>query len=317
MNKQYLLDVVIPCYCEEETIPHTVPELINFLNTCIKSSEFGMQSFRLILVDDGSKDRTWSIIKDFTEKLPVKGIKLSRNYGHQSAMLAGLTIADADVVLTIDADLQDDISTIGEMLKAYQEGVDLALGVRSSRGNDSVIKKSTAIGYYKLMRAMGVNIIEDHADFRLMSRRSLDVLLAHQEVNLFLRGVIPSIGFPTKIIHYERQDREFGETRYTLRKMLGLAINGITSFSVVPLRFVAFTGAAFSFAAFVGVFWVIIVRVFFYGDVVPGWASIALPILFLGGVQLFSLGIVGEYIGKIYLEVKKRPRFVIEATTND
>lgn len=271
-----------------------------------------MEAFRLILVDDGSKDTTWPLIEQLAASHPVNGIKLSRNYGHQNAMLTGLSNTDNEVVLTIDADLQDDLNAITDMLKAYQGGAELALGVRSSRGNDTGFKRSSASSYYKLMKALGVNIIEDHADFRLMSRKSLTALLAHEEVNLFLRGIIPTIGFSTSIIYYERQDREYGETKYTLRKMLSLALNGITSFSVAPLRLVTVLGLAVSAAAFIAALWVIFVKVFYYGHAVPGWASTVLPILFLGGIQLLSLGVIGEYIGKIYLEVKKRPRFLIE-----
>lgn len=310
----YCLDVVIPCFNEEDTIPHTIPRLHNFLEGLTCHDDIHMTSFRLILIDDGSKDKTWEIIEDLSKNLPVQGIKLSRNYGHQNAMLAGITNSDANAVLTIDADLQDDLNAIIDMIKSYQAGSDLALGVRSSRGNDKKFKKRTAIGYYKLMKALDVNIIEDHADFRLMSRRSLNALLAHGEVNLFLRGIIPTIGFPTSIIYYERQDREYGETKYTLRKMLGLAINGVTSFSVTPLRLVTALGLGVSAAAFVAAFWVIFVKVFYFGHAVPGWASTVLPVLFLGGIQLLCLGIIGEYIGKIYLEVKRRPRFIIEKT---
>ncbi len=273
-----------------------------------------MNSFRLILVDDGSKDTTWQLIEKLAASHPIHAIKLSRNYGHQNAMLAGLSNSDSEVILTMDADLQDDLNAITSMLKAYQGGADLALGVRSSRGSDTAFKSNSASGYYKLMKALGVNIIEDHADFRLMSRKSLNALLAHEEVNLFLRGIIPAIGFPTSIIYYERQDREYGETKYTLRKMLGLAINGITSFSVTPLRFVTALGLSVSAVALFTALWVIIVKIFYFGHAVPGWASTVLPILFLGGIQLISLGIIGEYVGKIYLEVKRRPRFIIEKT---
>lgn len=314
-NNSYTLDVVIPCYHEEDTIPHTIPRLHDFLEGLKLLDDVQMASFRLILIDDGSKDKTWELIEGFTKKFSVVGIKLSRNYGHQNAMLAGLSTSDADAVLTIDADLQDDINAIIDMLKSYQAGSDLALGVRSSRGVDGSFKKSSAQGYYKLMSMLGVNIIEDHADFRLMSRRSLNALLAHGEVNLFLRGIISTIGFSTKIIYYDRQDREFGETKYTLKKMLDLAINGITSFSVAPLRFATLLGCFVSLTAFLTAFWVLIVKVFFYGQAVPGWASTMLPMLFLGGVQLLCIGVIGEYIGKIYLEVKNRPRFLIESIT--
>lgn len=317
IKEKYSLDVVIPCYYEEETIPHTIPRLNDFLTRLSQREDIDMKSFRLILIDDGSKDDTWKIINDFSKHMSVLGIKLSRNYGHQNAMLAGLSNSGGDVVLTIDADLQDDLNAITDMLKAFQSGAELALGVRSSRGNDTGFKRNSASMYYKLMKALGVNIIEDHADFRLMSRKSLTALLAHEEVNLFLRGIIPTIGFPTSIIYYERQDREYGETKYTLQKMLGLAINGITSFSVTPLRLVTVTGLGVSFAAFVAAFWVVFIKMFYFGHAVPGWASTVLPILFLGGIQLLSLGVIGEYIGKIYLEVKKRPRFIIEKISDE
>ncbi|MFC0246742.1 glycosyltransferase family 2 protein [Falsochrobactrum ovis] len=314
-DKLYSIDVVIPCFNEEDTIPHTIPRLASFLDRLSENSEIYMKSYRLILVDDGSQDTTWRLIEELAASHPIQGIKLSRNYGHQNAMLAGLSNSDREVVLTIDADLQDDLNAITNMLKAYQGGADLALGVRSSRGSDTSFKKNSASGYYKLMRVLGVNIIEDHADFRLMSRKSLSALLAHEEVNLFLRGIIPTIGFPTSIIYYERQDREHGETKYTLRKMMALAINGITSFSVTPLRLATALGLGVSGAAFIAAFWVVFVKMFYYGQAVPGWASTALPILFLGGIQLLCLGIIGEYIGKIYLEVKRRPRFIIEKMT--
>lgn len=313
IKDNYSLDVVIPCYNEEETIPHTIPRLVSFLKEITNSDDIAMRSFRVILVDDGSKDSTWDIIERASRDYPVLAVKLSRNYGHQNAMLAGLSASDSDAVITIDADLQDDLNAIPKMLKAYQSGSDLALGVRSSRGNDTRFKRGTASSYYKLMKALGVNIIEDHADFRLMSKKSLNALLAHDEVNLFLRGIIPTIGFPTSIIYYDRQDREFGETKYTLGKMIALAINGITSFSTVPLRLVTVLGFAVSVTTFVAALWVLIIKVFFYGHAVPGWASTMLPMLFLGGVQLVCLGVIGEYIGKIYLEVKRRPRFFIES----
>lgn len=284
----YRLDVVIPCYNEDDALPNTIPRLASFLDDLINNDDIHVSRYRLILVDDGSTDKTWQLIERLSKNFPILGIKLSRNYGHQNAMLAGLSNTDNEVVLTIDADLQDDLNAISDMLKAYQGGADLALGVRSSRGNDTSFKRSSASIYYKLMKALGVNIIENHADFRLMSRKSLTALLAHEEVNLFLRGIIPTIGFPTSIIYYERQDREYGETKYTLRKMLSLALNGITSFSVTPLRLVTVLGLAVSAAAFIAAFWVIFVKMFFYGHAVPGWASTVLPILFLGGIQLLE-----------------------------
>lgn len=314
-SKKYSLDVVIPCYHEQETLPNTIPTLYSYLSSLIIDPILQLRAVRLILIDDGSNDDTWSIIEKMTQTMPIDGIKLSRNYGHQNAMLAGLTHSSADVVLTIDADLQDDIKVIKKMLLAYQNGTQLALGVRSSRGNDGVFKRTTAKLYYKFLSLLGVDIVQDHADFRLMTRKSIDALLAHDEVNLFLRGIIPTIGFSKEIIYYERQDREFGETKYTLKKMLNLALNGITSFSITPLRIVTALGAIVSFLAFLAIIWVLIVRVGYYGDATPGWASTLLPILSIGGIQLLSLGIVGEYIGKIYLEVKRRPRFIVDSIT--
>ncbi|MAM12769.1 MAG: glycosyltransferase [Rhizobiaceae bacterium] len=312
MADHYSLDVVIPCYNEEENLPHTIPVLNDFLKNLLSREDLGLERFRIILVDDGSSDRTWSQIEAFTQSAGASGVKLSRNYGHQNAMLAGLSIADADVVLTIDSDLQDDINAISEMLKAYQAGADLALGVRRSRGEDRFFKKNTARGYYALMRLMGAQIVPDHADFRLMSQKALKALLAHEETNLFLRGIIPNLGFKSQIIEYDRQSREHGETKYTLKKMLSLAVNGVTSFSAAPLRFVAALGISVFLISMLLAFWFLMERLFIADSTVPGWASIVLPLLWLGGLQIFCMGIIGEYVGKIYLEVKRRPRFIID-----
>ncbi|MGV0821142.1 glycosyltransferase family 2 protein [Martelella sp. AMO21009] len=312
MADHYSLDVVIPCYNEEENLPHTIPVLNDFLKALVSREDLALARFRMILVDDGSSDLTWKQIEAFTREIGATGLKLSRNYGHQNAMLAGLSVADADVVLTIDSDLQDDINAIVEMLKAHEAGADLALGVRRSRGNDSFFKKNTAKGYYGLMRLMGAQIVPDHADFRLMSQKALKALLSHEETNLFLRGIIPSLGFKAEVIRYDRQTREHGETKYTLRKMLSLAVNGVTSFSAAPLRFVAALGiTVFLFSMLLG-FWFLMERLFVSESTVPGWASIVLPMLWLGGLQIFCMGIIGEYVGKIYLEVKRRPRFIID-----
>ena len=312
MADHYSLDVVIPCYNEEENLPHTIPVLNDFLKNLLSREDLGLERFRIILVDDGSSDRTWSQIEAFTQSAGASGVKLSRNYGHQNAMLVGLSIADADVVLTIDSDLQDDINAISEMLKAYQAGADLALGVRRSRGEDRFFKKNTARGYYALMRLMGAQIVPDHADFRLMSQKALKALLAHEETNLFLRGIIPNLGFKSQIIEYDRQSREHGETKYTLKKMLSLAVNGVTSFSAAPLRFVAALGISVFLISMLLAFWFLMERLFIADSTVPGWASIVLPLLWLGGLQIFCMGIIGEYVGKIYLEVKRRPRFIID-----
>ncbi|TNB49577.1 glycosyltransferase family 2 protein [Martelella lutilitoris] len=312
MASPYSLDVVIPCYNEEENLPHTIPVLNDFLANLVSREDLALAGFRMILVDDGSSDRTWQQIEDFTKEIGATGLKLSRNYGHQNAMLAGLSVADADVVVTIDSDLQDDINAIVEMLKAHEAGAELALGVRRSRGRDSFFKKNTAKGYYGLMKLMGAQIVPDHADFRLMSQKALKALLAHEETNLFLRGIIPSLGFKTEVIRYDRQSREHGETKYTLRKMLSLAVNGVTSFSAAPLRFVAGLGITVFLLSMLLAFWFLMERLFVSKSTVPGWASTVLPMLWLGGLQIFCMGIIGEYVGKIYLEVKRRPRFIVD-----
>ncbi|MEO1988652.1 MAG: glycosyltransferase family 2 protein [Martelella sp.] len=262
MANHYSLDVVIPCYNEEDNLPHTIPVLNNYLKALVSREDLALARFRMILVDDGSSDLTWKQIEAFTREIGATGLKLSRNYGHQNAMLAGLSVADADVVLTIDSDLQDDINAIVEMLKAHEAGADLALGVRRSRGKDSFFKKNTAKGYYGLMRLMGAQIVPDHADFRLMSQKALKALLSHEETNLFLRGIIPSLGFKAEVIRYDRQTREHGETKYTLRKMLSLAVNGVTSFSAAPLRFVAALGITVFLLSMLLGFWFLMERLF-------------------------------------------------------
>ncbi|NVN11204.1 glycosyltransferase family 2 protein [Nguyenibacter vanlangensis] len=312
----YSLDVVIPCYNEEDALPVTLPRILSYLDGLQSDPRFALRHWRVILVDDGSADRTWTIIAAHAEPARVVGLKLSRNFGHQNAMLAGLSHADADAVITMDCDLQDDINAIEAMLLAYQGGFDLALGVRSSRTSDTIFKKGTARAYYRLLTLFGVNVIEDHADYRLMSQRALRVLLAHNEVNLFLRGIIPTIGFKTSIIPYERQAREFGNSKYTLGKMLALAIDGITSFSVLPLRMIAAFGVVVFLASSVTGLWVLLERLVFSATVVSGWASVMLPLLALGGLQILSIGVLGEYIGKIYLETKRRPRFIVETVTD-
>jgi len=313
----YRADVVIPCYQEEEALPHTVPVLLDFFSRLVADPSNRLAGFRVILVNDGSSDRTWQIIAEMSERHPqIEGIKLSRNFGHQSAMLAGLMLADADVVITMDADLQDDIAAVADMIAAYEGGSHLALGVRNDRSSDSAKKESSAVAYYRLMRFMGADIVENHADFRLMSRTALDALKQYREVNVFLRGIIPTLGFPVTLVYFKRNARVAGEVKYTFRKLLRLALDGITSFSVMPLRMIAFLGAAI----FAGTMIVSLIFLYLYfaerGEVVPGWASTVLPMLFLGGVQLLSIGILGEYVGMIYLETKRRPRFIVEETTS-
>lgn len=313
MIKEYSVDVVIPCYHEEEALPFTAPIILNYLRDLLASGRVSAKRFRMILVDDGSVDATWPTILELSRGNPeVAGLKLSRNYGHQSAMLAGLSRAEADVVITMDADLQDDINAIEQMLFKYEAGYEVVFAVRENRDSDTRFKRGTANGYYRLLSLMGVKVIENHGDYRLTSRRALRALLAHNEVNLFLRGIVPTIGFKSAMVHYARRSRELGTSKYTLRKMLTLAIDGITSFTISPLRIIAALGAIFFALSVVAATWVLVVAIFFPWDVVPGWASTTLPILFFGGANLLSLGILGEYIGKIYMETKQRPRFFEE-----
>ena len=313
----YRADVVVPCYNEDAALPQTAPVILDYFRALVADPGNGLAGFRLILVNDGSRDATWSIIEGLSHAHPeVEGVMLSRNFGHQAAMLAGLSIADADVIVTMDADLQDDIGAVAAMIAAYEGGAHLALGVRNDRSADSARKQGSANAYYRLLSLLGINIIENHADFRLMSRTALAALLQYREVNLFLRGLIPTLGFPVTLVPYRRQARTAGETKYTLRKMLRLALDGITSFSVMPLRIIAALGALIFLGTMLATAWFLWVRFAHSADVVPGWASTVLPMLFLGGVQLLSIGVLGEYVGKIYLETKRRPRFIIQQTTS-
>jgi glycosyltransferase involved in cell wall biosynthesis len=316
MRPGYRADIVIPCYNEEKALPQTIPVILATMRALVGSSENHLEDFRVIFIDDGSDDRTWPIVQEFADReRELEGLKLSRNFGHQSAMLAGLAIAGADVVITMDADLQDDIHAIDRMIAAYEGGAHLALGVRNDRSTDSSGKKGWANAYYRLLSLLGIRIVENHADFRLMSRTALDALMQYREVNLFLRGLIPTLGFSVALIPYKRQARAAGETKYTLRKMLRLALDGITSFSIMPLRVIAATGAILFAATMMTTLYFIYAYCRYSADVVPGWASVVLPMLFLGGVQLLSIGVLGEYVGKIYMETKRRPRFIVENAT--
>jgi glycosyltransferase involved in cell wall biosynthesis len=305
------LSIVIPCYNEQEVLPETARRLDLLLGDLIIRGKIAEQS-NVWLVDDGSQDETWSIIETLVAKSArFVGVRLSRNRGHQNALLAGLSTADGDAVISLDADLQDDLRVVEEMIDAHQNGSEIVYGVRTRRGKDTWFKRWTAERYYGMLRWLGVAIIPNHADFRLMGRAALAGLSDYSEVNLFLRGVIPQLGFRSTNVYYERQERFAGLSKYPLRKMVALAIDGVTSFSPVPLRMIAALGAAvFVVSAAVAV-WVLSIRLF-TNRAVPGWASILLPIYGLGGVQLLSLGIVGEYVAKVYLETKRRPRFLIE-----
>jgi glycosyltransferase involved in cell wall biosynthesis len=305
------LSLVVPCFDEQEVLPHTNARLSSLLEGLIASRKVSRDS-EIVFVDDGSRDRTWDLIRDFHERDGRKhGIKLSKNCGHQTALLAGLFASTGDVVVSIDADLQDDVGAIEAMLDEHARGHDIVFGVRRSRRVDSPFKRGTARGYYSLLRFFGVDVVFDHADFRLMSRRALAALRQFGEVNLFLRGIVPLIGYSSTTVSYDRVERFAGRSKYPLRKMIALAIDGITSFSTVPLRFIALLGILVSTASAAMIGWVVWVREF-TDAAVPGWASSVIPIYFLGGVQLLSVGVLGEYVAKVYMESKRRPRYFVE-----
>ena len=313
-NKLYM---VIPCYNEQEVLPETSKRLKEKLSTLVKAGKIDPES-RIIFVNDGSKDRTWEIIRRLHEEDPVfGGVNLSRNRGHQNALLAGLmTVKDhADMAISMDADLQDDINAIDEMVEKYLNGTDIVYGVRSSRAKDTFFKKATAEGFYKLMNTMGVNTVFNHADYRLMSKKALEGLAEFREVNLFLRGIVPMIGYSTDVVYYERGERFAGESKYPLGKMLSFAIEGITSLSTKPIRMITFLGF-FIFLVSIGILIYSLVR-HFMGATIVGWTTLMVSVWAIGGLILLSLGVVGEYIGKIYLETKARPRFLIEEFLND
>lgn len=305
------IGIVVPCYNEQEVLSETVSRLGALLTRMTASGQIGAAS-GVWFVDDGSSDGTWEGIRAATQQdVRFHGIRLSRNRGHQNALLAGLERAHGDAIITIDADLQDDITVIEKMVELCIGGSDIVYGVRQSRATDTRLKRISAEFYYSLLARVGVEVVFNHADYRLMSRRALDALQRYSEVNLFLRGIIPQLGFTTATVPYDRAERFAGESKYPVRKMLSLAINGITSFSVMPLRLIAVLGLL------VCLFSVVMVVRVFYGalvlhSVIPGWASSVIPIYFLGGVQLLSIGVIGEYVGKIYLETKRRPRFLVQ-----
>lgn len=308
-NKLYL---VIPCYNEQEVLPETAGRLKAKLQSLIEKEKIAAGS-RIVFVNDGSGDRTWEIIKELHEADSIySGINLSRNRGHQNALLAGLmTVKDhADMVISMDADLQDDVNAIDEMIDKYRNGTDIVYGVRSSRAKDTFFKKATAEGFYKLMNGMGANTVFNHADYRLMSRRALDGLAEFGEVNLFLRGIVPMIGYSWDVVYYERGERFAGESKYPLGKMVSFAVEGITSLSTKPLRMITGLGF-FIFLVSIGMLIYSLVR-HFMGATIVGWTTLMVSVWAIGGLILLSLGVVGEYIGKIYLETKMRPRYLIE-----
>ncbi|MCK8616842.1 glycosyltransferase family 2 protein [Fructobacillus sp. M158] len=306
------LVIVVPAYNEEESLPKSLDVLSDVLKDMVKEKKIDEDS-KLVIVNDGSKDKTWSIIEEAAKKnTHISGINFSRNFGHQNAVIGGLTAARpyGDVFITIDADLQDDVNAIPKMVDEYLNGYDVVYGVRSARATDTRFKRWTAEGFYALMNKIGVEMIPDAADFRLTSGRVVDELLKYKERNLFLRGLIPKIGFPSTKVYYARKERELGESKYPLRKMLALAWNGITSFSVAPMHFVLGLGVLTILISF-GMMVYSAVQ-YFLGHAIAGWSSIMVSIWFLGGIQLIGLSIMGEYLGKVFNEAKGRPRFIIQ-----
>lgn len=308
-----VLNIVIPCYNEEKALPFTKKELIKKMDDLIKKGLVSENS-KVVLVNDGSRDKTWDLIKKLHEENDMfVGVNLSRNRGHQNALLAGLIYAkdNADISISMDADLQDDINVIDDMINKYNEGCDIVYGVRSSRKKDTFFKKFTAEGFYKFMNLMGVEVVFNHADCRLMSKRALIELSNFKEVNLFLRGIVPQLGFKTDIAYYERNERVAGESKYPLKKMLSFAIDGITSFSIKPLRMITSIGFCILILSFIILIYSLVMKL--TGNTVSGWTFIVCSIWLIGGIQTLCLGVIGEYIGKIYNETKHRPRYIVES----
>ena len=314
MTKLYL---AIPCYNEEEVLHDSAEKLLRKFNSMMAEKKITSDS-RIVFIDDGSKDQTWRIIENLHMNNPIfQGIKLSRNRGHQNALLCGLMpLKDkADAVISIDADLQDDINTFDEMVAKFEDGCDVVYGVRSKRETDTFFKRFTAEGFYKILHRMGAKVVVNHADFRLMSKRALEAFSLYKETNIFLRGMVPLIGFKSEIVTYERSERLAGESKYPLKKMLALAWEGITSLSIQPIRIITWAGLIIFLISLMMVIYSLIS--FFTGAAVNGWASTLCSIWALGGLQLLAIGIIGEYIGKIYLETKRRPRFIVEKYIDD
>ena len=317
MKAEKTLYVVVPCYKEEDVLPETAKRLKEKLTALIAQGKISPRSC-ILFVNDGSKDRTWPIIEELHARDRIfSGVNLSRNRGHQNALLAGLMTAvqHADLMVSMDADLQDDIDAMDKMIDAYHEGYDVVYGVRASRKTDSFFKRFTAESFYKLMKAMGVDIVFNHADYRLMSRRAVEGLADFKEVNLFLRGIVPQIGYAWTTVEYDRAKRFAGESKYPLKKMLSFAFDGITSFSVKPMRLILVLGAVIFVLSLLMLLWALVEWV--SGKTVSGWASLICSIWMIGGIQLLALGVIGEYIGKVYSETKARPRYIIERVLND
>ncbi len=308
-----VLYLVSPCYNEEAVLPETVKQLTEKLRAMQADGLIGPAS-RMLLVDDGSKDKTWTLIERFSaENTFVSGLKLAHNRGHQNALMAGLMTAKdkADCVISLDADLQDDVGVLDDFMVKFNEGCDVVYGVRNKRETDTFFKRTTALGFYRFMKALGVDVVYNHADYRLMSRRALEALSEYREVNLFLRGIVPLIGYRSDYVYYDRHERFAGESKYPLKKMISFALDGITSFSVKPLKMISSLGILVSLLSVIGLLYALVSH--FCGFTVAGWTAIVSSIWLLGGIQLLCIGVVGGYIGKIYSEVKARPRYRIEA----
>lgn len=306
------LTVVVPCYNEEEVLSESVTQLTNIIQKLVMSESISDKS-QIMFVDDGSKDKTWELIQQYSESNEhVSGLKLSRNYGHQGALLAGLTEAHAysDCVVSIDADLQDDVNAIIEFIEKYHEGFDVVYGVRDKRDTDTYFKRNSALAFYRIMSKLGVNMVPNHADYRLLSKRALTEFLRYKEENMFIRGIVPLLGFKSTKVFYNRNERFAGESKYPLKKMVLFAVDGITSFSVAPIRLLLVLGSVIFMIGVVMGIYAIIQKIF--GAVVPGWTSLIVSLWLIGGIQLIGIGVLGEYIGKIFKQVKERPRFTIE-----
>lgn len=312
MKKENVLYIVIPCYNEQEVLPETAKRIKKKIASLIEAKRIS-ESSKIMFVNDGSKDCTWDIITQLNESDSLfYGVDLSRNKGHQNALLAGLMVAkeSADMVISMDADLQDDIDAIDEMIDKYNKGCDIVYGVRKKRETDSFFKRFTAETFYKIMKALGVDTVYNHADYRLMSKRALDGLAQFKEVNLFLRGIVPLIGYKYDVVYYDRSERFAGESKYPLKKMIAFAIEGITSLSIKPIRMITSMGLVVFIISIIMLIYSLVQQ--FTGHVVPGWASIMVSLWAIGGATIFAIGVIGEYIGKIYLETKARPKYIIE-----
>ena len=307
------IGIVIPCYNEEETLVETTTRVMRLLEELSSKEVLDKESF-ICFVDDGSQDNTWQMIENLKQQYPsIRGIKLSRNFGHQNALIAGLMQCKdhADALISMDADLQDDINVIVQFVEKFKEGYEVVYGVREDRSSDTAIKRNSAQLFYRFQHFMGIEAVRNHADYRLLSHKALNALAAFKEINLFLRGIVPLLGFRSCSVYYTRAERFAGESKYPFRKMVLFALDGITSFSIKPLRFITVVGFILFMLSLVGIFWVMIEK-FVFGNTVQGWASMMVSLYFIGGIQVMSLGIIGEYVGRGLQESKRRPRFIID-----